>query len=72
MQPIYGLTAGLTNKTVTKYVRLLLENQALEGEYLPLDVRERYRLADYNFAIQNIHFPKDRDSLIARVPFGVR
>lgn len=65
MQPIYGLTAGLTNKTVTKYVRLLLENQALEGEYLPLDVRERYRLADYNFAIQNIHFPKDRDSLIA-------
>ena len=65
MQPIYGLTAGLTNKTVTKYVRLLLENQALEGEYLPLDVRERYRLADYNFAIQNIHFPQDRDSLIA-------
>ena len=64
MQPVYGLTAGLTNKSVTKYVRQLLKEQPLEGEYLPEDIRERYSLADHNFAVQNIHFPKDSQAMI--------
>lgn len=60
MQPVYGLTFGLTNKTITKYVKQLLEEMPLEGEYLPEDIRENYQLADYNFAVQNIHFPKNQ------------
>ena len=55
MQPVYGLTFGLTNKTITKYVKQLLEEMPLEGEYLPEDIRE-----NYNFAVQNIHFPKNQ------------
>ncbi len=64
MQPVYGLTAGLTNKTVTKYVRQILESQPLTGEYLPEEIREQYQLADYNFAIQNIHFPKNQQAYL--------
>ena len=52
MQPVYGLTFGLTNKTVTKYVKQLLEEQPLAGEYLPDEIREKYQLADYNFSIR--------------------
>lgn len=65
LQPVYGLTAGLTNKAVTKYVRQVLEELPLEEEYLPLDIRERYHLADYNYAIQNIHFPRDKEACLA-------
>ncbi len=62
MQPVYGLTFGLTNKTVTKYVKQLLEEQPLAGEYLPDEIREKYQLADYNFSIQNIHFPENPEA----------
>lgn len=64
LQPIYGLTAGLSNKTIVKLLKQVLEEQDLHMEYLPEEFRERYHLADYNFAMRTIHFPKNREQLL--------
>ena len=61
MQPIYGLTAGLTNNLVTKMMGEALEQMDLEQDYLPEEIRIERKLAEYNFAIQQIHFPKDQE-----------
>ena len=50
MQPVYALTKGLTNKAITKLVRQVLDTRPLKTEYLPEEIRERYQLADDNFA----------------------
>lgn len=64
LQPIYGLTAGLTGKTIVKLLKSLLAEQNLQMEYLPEEYRERYQLADANFAVSAIHFPKNREQLL--------
>lgn len=64
MMPVYSLTAGLTNKMVSKAVRQLLEERILEQEYLPEEVRQSFCLPEINFAIAQIHFPKDKNTLI--------
>lgn len=64
MQPVYRLTAGLTNKALTKLVRQTLEDRSLQTEYLPDEIRERYQLADINFALRAIHFPGNMEDLL--------
>lgn len=66
MQPIYGLTKGLTNHAVQKAVRQALEKEEIyrRREYLPAEIRRRYELAEYSYALHNIHFPKDMDSFV--------
>ena len=64
MQPVYGQTRGLNNKTITKAVSQALENRTMEREYLPADLRRKYELAEYNFAIQHIHFPDNQQELL--------
>lgn len=67
MQPIYGLTAGLSNKTVSKAVKQALDGMDLIPEYLPEQLRMDQELAEYNFALHTIHFPvKWEDLLLAR------
>ena len=41
MQPIYGLTAGLTNKLIIKLMHQILDEQSLQTEFLPEDVYKR-------------------------------
>ena len=64
MQPIYGQTKGLGNKTIAKAVAQALEGRGMEREYLPEDIRTRYELAEYNFALEHIHFPSSREELL--------
>lgn len=64
MQPIYGQTRGLSNKGITKAVSQAVEQRQMEREYLPERLRSKYELAEYNFAIEHIHFPKDRKELL--------
>ena len=67
MQPIYGLTSGLSNKTVAKAVKQALDGRNLNPEYLPEEIRMNQELAEYNFALRTIHFPvKWEDLLLAR------
>lgn len=61
LQPKYSLTNGLTNHTVMKAVRQALEQLDLSKETLPEDVRLKYGLAEYNYAVRGIHFPEDKE-----------
>lgn len=61
MQPLYGLTAGLTNQTVVKAVRQALEYKQLCRDWLEEDWKKRYALADYNYALETIHFPANME-----------
>lgn len=64
MLPCYGLTAGLTNKTVMKAVEKALERFS-EEEYLPDEIVKEYQLPSRLWAISQIHFPKDYESLVS-------
>lgn len=64
MQPVYGQTKGLGNKAITKAVAQALDGRQMEKEYLPAYIRKKYELAEYNYAIQHIHFPENRQELL--------
>ena len=61
LQPIYGLTTGLTNNMVMKAMKQALEGLDLTRERIPEDMRLKYGLAEYNYAIRGIHFPEDKE-----------
>lgn len=60
MQPVYPLTAGLSNLTVMKAVREALEHIHLQRETIPESIRQSYHLCEYNYALRGIHFPADK------------
>lgn len=64
MQPIYGLTAGLTNRTVQQAVKQALEKTDTRKDCLPAAVRKKYELAELNFALETIHFPTSEENLL--------
>lgn len=66
MQPIYPLTKGLSNKLVVKAVKQALEmyKVTLAQEYIPSSIREKYNLAEHNYAMVNIHFPNNMEDYI--------
>ena len=61
LQPIYGLTSGLTNHTVMKAMKQALDGLDLTRDILPQELRIKYGLAEYNYAIRGIHFPEDKE-----------
>ena len=62
--PIYRMTAGLSQKMMSNAVRQgLLKCGDELPEQLPESVVERWRLARTRFAYENIHFPRDIESL---------
>ncbi|MDY5846077.1 MAG: ATP-dependent DNA helicase RecG [Bariatricus sp.] len=60
LQPIYPLTSGITNNAVAKAVRQAFDYLDLSRDFIPKDVRRNYHLAEYNYALQGIHFPLDK------------
>ena len=60
MQPVYPLTAGLSNLTVSKAVREVMEHVHLQKETLPESIRQIFELCEYNYALKGIHFPTDK------------
>lgn len=65
LQPIYGQTKGLGNKAIVKAVAQALKQRQLEREYLPANLRKKYELAEYNYALEHIHFPSGHQELLA-------
>lgn len=64
LQPIYGLTAGLTNTIVRKAVKYVLDKGKYDSEYLPESIINKYSLCSYEEAIKGIHFPKNKEEVI--------
>lgn len=68
--PLYPLTHGLSQKIVQSTMELALKEAGRLEEYIPDAVRAKYKIAEINFAMQNIHFPTDFESYnIARERF---
>ena len=65
MLPLYPLTAGLSNKTVRRAMELAVASLPEMPEYLTEQIREGNKLAEINFARRQIHFPADREALLA-------
>lgn len=63
MRPVYAQTKGLGNKTITSAVEQALAIRTLERDYLPASLRISNELAEYNFAIEHIHFPANEEDL---------
>lgn len=62
LQPVYHLTAGLTNNAVAKAVKTALKEYEFEEEYLPADIRKTYGLMLHKKAVQALHFPESREA----------
>ena len=63
MRPVYAQTKGLGNKMITSAVEQALAFWTLERDYLPAGLRIANELAEYNFAIEHIHFPSNEEEL---------
>ncbi len=64
LRPVYGTVSGLSGKVIGKAVAQILDEADLEKEFLPSEVRGRYGLAEWNYAIRTIHFPPDKEELL--------
>lgn len=61
--PSYPLTAGLKKNKLSQTIRQALEELDLSVDYLPEEIRAKHGLAEYNYAIENIHFPENETAL---------
>ena len=63
MQPIYPLTAGLTNNLVIKIVRQCLDEANNLKDYMPEYILNDCELIGLKEAYESIHFPTDFENL---------
>lgn len=64
VNPVYSLTAGLTQKTMRLAVKSALTTVYGQlKDILPNDFRTEHKLAELNFSIANIHFPENDEAL---------
>ena len=64
LQPVYALTAGVTNNLLIKTIKTALRDVDLIADYIPAEVRKKYALCEYNYALKQIHFPDAMENLI--------
>lgn len=70
IMPIYPLTGGLTQKIIQTCMREAIKDVGRLDEYIPEKIRDKYKIAEINYSIENIHFPLDFESYnIARRRF---
>ena len=58
LYPIYPLTAGITQNYLFKLINNLMDSGIMVNEIFNEEFRRKYRLAEANYALRNIHFPK--------------
>lgn len=64
MQPVYCLTAGLTNNSVIKAVKQALSFLDDEQDILPEELRLKYSFPKYEEAIYAMHFPREKEDFV--------
>jgi len=64
LYPVYSLTKGLNNNTITKALSQVLTPEIDVDEILPSEIRKRYHLITIKEAIWNIHFPIEENTAI--------
>ncbi len=63
LQPVYPLTQGITNSTISKAIKQALSELTHAKDYIPTVIAKEYKLMDRTKAMMEVHFPKDRDSM---------
>ena len=58
LYPIYPLTAGIAQNYLFKLINNLMDSGIMVNEIFNEEFRRKYRLAEANYALRNIHFPK--------------
>lgn len=61
LEPIYNASKNMTSATLQKLIKTALSTVEIP-EILSDDIRKRNNLCDIKYALQNIHFPKTRES----------
>ena len=64
LQPIYPLTEGLSNKTVTKAIKAALPMLSQLNEGIPEELLNKYKLLPIKASINGVHFPKSFDEML--------
>lgn len=62
--PVYPLTKGLTQKEMRSWqlsIRMLYEEA---GDFLKAEIREKNRLCSLSYALENVHFPQEKQKLL--------
>ncbi len=59
LYPIYPLTAGVTQNYLFKLINSVIDTGLMINEIFSDDFRRYYNLAEANYALRNIHFPKN-------------
>ena len=65
IRPIYPLTGGITSRYLEKLVGTALSqlDKALDNDPIPAYLRKNYCLCTYRYALENIHFPTDKQAM---------
>ena len=64
LKPVYPLTEGLSAKTIEKAVRQAPESLPFSKRHCRLLSAAKYHLAEYHFALEQIHFPENREQML--------
>ena len=64
LQPIYPLTEGITNAAISKSIKQVFLELTIAKDYIPKTIAKEYQLMDRTKAIKEVHFPKDRESMM--------
>ncbi len=65
LYPIYPTTKGLSIAAITKAVHAAIDTLDFVQDYIPESMRMEYGLSDLKKAQSGIHFPADREMMIA-------
>lgn len=65
LTPIYPTTKGLSVNAIAKAVQAVLKSLSEEEDYIPRDMCSKYQLMDYRTAVAAIHFPENREIMVA-------
>ena len=64
MQPLYPLTKGLSNKTITKAIKQVFEMGIKARGFADESFAASYGLMDFHKSVKTVHFPTDMDALL--------
>lgn len=64
LQPIYPLTDGISNNMIAKAMKQIHSDLEFAKDFIPKRTAKEYGLTNRTKALKEIHFPKDRESMV--------
>lgn len=72
IEPIYSLSAGITQKTLSKAIRQALSSVPALNEWISPSVINKYEWPNWFNALQNAHFPKNSNQIKSDSSYRLR